>query len=125
LRALHRRESEGGEPPRVTELGSLVLVRPPSISGVVDRLERVGWVEKLPSAGDQRSRHVRLTEAGRARVRRVLEDHAEWVASLAAGLAKVEQARLLHLLHKLNARLGSMTDGAPEPSAARRRKDSP
>src|SRR4051794_36532048 len=72
LRVLQRAEEEGRDGLRLTDVGDRLLVRPPSVTGVVERLRRVGLIStrKLPS--DQRVRIIRLTPTGRQRVQRVL-----------------------------------------------------
>src|SRR5262245_55410997 len=44
LRQLHRAEQEGLHGLRLTDLSERLLIRPPSVTGVVDRLERAGLV---------------------------------------------------------------------------------
>ena len=46
LRNLHRAEQEGHAGLRLTDLSERLLVRPPSVTGVVDRLEKVGLVAR-------------------------------------------------------------------------------
>ena len=73
LRVLHRAEDEGLTSLRLTDLGDRLLVRPPSVTGVVDRLQRMGLLERSKSAEDHRVKEVRLTEAGRDKIARVLK----------------------------------------------------
>src|SRR5260370_21511385 len=75
LRNLHRTEQEGQPALRLSELSTRLLVRPPSVTGVVDRLERAGLVVRHESAADLRAKQVGLTDAGRELVRRILEVH--------------------------------------------------
>jgi DNA-binding MarR family transcriptional regulator len=111
LRALQRSEEAGREPPRLTDLCALLLVRPPSVSGVVDRLERMGLVAKAPFGGDKRARGVGFTDAGRRLVGTVLTGHGARIAQIMGGLDTAEQTDLLRLLKKLGAHL--------EPAAER------
>src|SRR5262245_15454240 len=46
LRNLHRAEQEGLPGLRLTDLSERLLIRPPSVTGVVDRLERAGLVNR-------------------------------------------------------------------------------
>src|SRR5262245_25601416 len=92
LRNLHRAEVEGLAALRMTDLGDRLLIRPPSVTGVVDRLERVGLVERRGSPTDQRSRVVALTAAGRELVGRVLTVHERQIEAVMAGLGRDEQA---------------------------------
>src|SRR6516164_4561864 len=71
LRNLHRTEMEGRPGLRLSELSKRLLVRPPSVTGVVDRLERAGLVVRHGLAGDLRAKQVGLTSAGRQLVERI------------------------------------------------------
>src|SRR5687768_6498429 len=66
LRTLRRMEAGGQPEPRLTDLGNHLLVRPPSMTGAVDRLQRLGLVRRSASPTDQRAKHVSLTPTGRA-----------------------------------------------------------
>src|SRR5919108_5259971 len=52
LRNLHRAEEEGLPGLRLTELSDRLLVRPPSVTGAVDRLVRAGLVAREASVSD-------------------------------------------------------------------------
>src|SRR5438552_11431198 len=65
LRNLHRAEQEGQAGLRLTDLGRRMLIRPPSVTGIADRLERVGLIVRRASETDRRSKQVALTEKGR------------------------------------------------------------
>jgi DNA-binding MarR family transcriptional regulator len=116
LRTLHRAEAAGEPPPRLTDLSDLLLIRPPSVCGVVDRLERFGLVERLPDSGDQRSRHVRLTRSGRRLVSHILAGHSSWMGSLMSGLSPGEQSEFLRLLRKFGAGLDDAERSVAPPN---------
>ena len=110
LRTLQQME-DGGEPePRLTDLGNHLLVRPPSMTGAIDRLERLGLVRRSASATDQRAKHVSLTPAGRALVARVLERHPAQIGAVLGGLAPAEQAQLHGLLSRLEGHLQTLAE---------------
>jgi DNA-binding MarR family transcriptional regulator len=110
LRTLQRLE-DGGEPePRLTDLGHHLLVRPPSMTGAIDRLQRLGLVRRSASATDQRAKHVSLTPPGRALVERVLERHPSQINAVLGGLDPSEQAQLRRLLSRLETHLQSMAE---------------
>jgi DNA-binding MarR family transcriptional regulator len=73
-------------------------VRPPSMVGVVDRLERAGLVFRDGSPTDLRAKRIGLTPRGRRLVRRVLAVHEEQMDTVLAGLTKPEQDELRRLL---------------------------
>lgn len=49
---------------RVTELAALAQVTKPTVVYLVDDLERLGYVERVPDPSDGRAKLVRLTERG-------------------------------------------------------------
>jgi DNA-binding MarR family transcriptional regulator len=102
LRNLHRAEEAGESGLRLTDLSQRLLIRPPSVTGVVARLEQVGLVSRQSMTDDLRAKRVALTAAGRALVERVLEVHGKRIARLMAALTKTEQAELADLLTRLS-----------------------
>jgi DNA-binding MarR family transcriptional regulator len=108
LRALSRAQGEGIRGLRLTDLGDRLLIRPPSVTGVVDRLERMGMLTREKVAGDQRAREVRLTSAGRRLVARVMRAGPTHIESVLDGLDPHEQEELQRLLDKLSSNLGAI-----------------
>lgn len=49
------------------EIGARLYVTKGNVSGLIDRLERAGFVERRARAGDKRAHALYLTETGRAR----------------------------------------------------------
>jgi DNA-binding MarR family transcriptional regulator len=113
LRNLHRAEQEGLAGLRLTDLSERLLVRPPSVTGVVDRLERVGLVQRDSVSSDLRAKQVSLTPQGRALVERVLAGHPNQIAYVMGGLSTREQADLGRLLYKLRLHLLELDGEAP------------
>jgi DNA-binding MarR family transcriptional regulator len=114
LRQLHRAEQEGITGLRLTDLSDRLLVRPPSVTGVVDRLERSGLVQRDSVSTDLRAKQVRLTTRGRAVVERVLEVHPSQIDRVMSGLNQKEQGELGRLLYKLRLHLSTLLDDAPK-----------
>ena len=110
LRTLQCMEDGGHPEPRLTDLGNRLLVRPPSMTGAVDRLQRLGLVRRSASPTDQRAKHVSLTPAGRALVERVLEHHPAQIGAVLGGLRPAEQVQLQALLSRLEAHLQTMAE---------------
>src|SRR5262245_35709714 len=77
LRNLYRAEQEGMPGLRLTDLSERLLIRPPSVTGVVDRLERGRLVVRDGSPTDLRSKRVALTRQGRQLVERMLAIHSK------------------------------------------------
>ena len=73
LRTLHRAQLDGAQSLRLTDLSDRLVIKPPSVTEVVNRLQRMGLVRRADVVGDQRAKHVCLTAAGRKLVKRVLK----------------------------------------------------
>jgi DNA-binding MarR family transcriptional regulator len=113
LRTLGRAEVDGHTGLRMTDLSDRLLIRPPSVTGVVDRLERAGLVERKGSPTDQRSKLVGLTPAGRQLMERVLAVHEGQITNVMAALKPDEQVSLHRYLSRLGRHLESLLDQGP------------
>ena len=112
LRTLHRAEQEGQTGLRLTDLSDRLLIRPPSVTGAVVRLERAGLVARDHAAVDLRSKLVALTKKGRQLIDRILAVHERQVATVLGGLNWKEQAEFHRLLRRLGQHLeGLVTRG--------------
>lgn len=114
LRTLHSAEEEGLPHLRLSDLGDRLIVRPASITGAIDRLEKLGLVKRQDCATDQRVKHVCLTAAGRERVACVLQNHGDQMTCVLSCLGMEEQERLRELLERLGQHLEALVDGRPE-----------
>ena len=88
---------------RVTELAERAQLTKPTVVYLVNDLEAMGYVERIPDPGDGRAKLVRLTErglaarhAGRAAI---VEIETEW----GAALGEERLAKLRELLVELRA----------------------
>jgi DNA-binding MarR family transcriptional regulator len=111
LRELYRAEQEGRAGLRLTDLGDRLLVRPPSVTGIVDRLERAGLVVRDGAPDDLRAKLVALTEKGRQLVGRVLPVDGEQIGDVLGCLSPAEQDRLCRLLSRVGLHLESLLAG--------------
>jgi DNA-binding MarR family transcriptional regulator len=111
LRTLHRETALADSTTlSLSDLGDRLIVRPPSVTGVVDRLQRMGLVARTTSTTDQRVKFVRLTDRGRVLVDRILEDHPRQIANVLSGLDVPAQQDLRRLLERLEPHLASVAD---------------
>jgi len=114
LRTLHRAKQQENVPSlRLTDLSERLLIRPPSVSGVVDRLERAALVVRDGSPTDLRAKQVALTPRGQELVERVLLIHGEQINTLLGGLSGPEQTELNRLLVQLGHHLEGMIARRP------------
>jgi DNA-binding MarR family transcriptional regulator len=118
LRNLHRAEREGLPSLRLSELSDRLLIRPPSVTGLIDRLERAGLVVRFVGVTDLRVRQIKLTRAGRQLVERVLTLHEAQLQKVLGGLSAAEQSELSRLLVTWSRHLqGLLSEGTlPAPA---------
>jgi DNA-binding MarR family transcriptional regulator len=98
---LHRRP-EGMTP---GELTRALLVTAGNVTGLVERLARLGLVERRPVPEDRRAVQVRLSLRGEQVMRRAIPRHRRDVQSLLGTLGPRDLARLRDLLGRLNQTL--------------------
>ncbi len=84
-----------------TQLANIACVEPPTISKMLQRLERVGLIERKSDAEDARVSRVYLTEQGRSLEKPVLRALKEVNTHTVKGLTDVEQALLRRLLNQV------------------------
>ncbi|SEO45627.1 MarR family winged helix-turn-helix transcriptional regulator [Amycolatopsis saalfeldensis] len=89
---LGRLEREG--PVRLTALGAAEGVSQPSMSQLVQRLERQGLVARIRDPEDGRASLIEISDAGRALVASRLRDRHDRLAELLATLAPEDEASL-------------------------------
>jgi DNA-binding MarR family transcriptional regulator len=112
LAQLHRHGEEGMTP---GELTRELLVTAGNVTGIVDRLEGLGLVERRRLPEDRRVVRVRMTNRGRLLMRRAIPRHRKDVLAL---LSPVPAADLVHLRDLLGIvgqeveALGTATGGA-------------
>jgi MarR family transcriptional regulator, organic hydroperoxide resistance regulator len=100
LRALKELQPDGEVP--MSALASVLFCDASNVTGIVDRLEARGLIERRPSAADRRVKMLRVTPEG-ARVReRLVERMSEPPPSIAA-LSPEDQVALRDLLRKATA----------------------
>ena len=64
----------------LAELAAEEGISPPAMSGHVDRLERIGLIERLRSSEDRRRVGLRLTDDGVKLMRRIRARRTTWLA---------------------------------------------
>ena len=124
LRNLHRAEGEGLHGLRLTDLSRRMLIRPPSVTGIVDRLEKMRLIVRKASPTDLRAKEVALTIEGRQLVERVLTVHGGQMARVMCVLSREDQEELHRLLSRLGEHLESLAEAKVFPATTRRQEAS-
>jgi DNA-binding MarR family transcriptional regulator len=98
--AMALRHLEPGSPLPMSALAELLHCDNSNITGIVDRLEDRGLVERRPAAHDRRVKHLLVTDRG-AEVRERLAQRMDHAPEELDRLTKSEQRQLLALLRKV------------------------
>lgn len=92
------------------ELGGRTLITKGTLTGVVDRLEARGLVERMASPTDGRSTLVRLTAQGDRVFREVFEPHLAYLAPAFESLPECGRKELEKRLRQLREALEKRND---------------
>ena len=88
------------EPLPMRKLAQKLKCEPSNVTGIVDRLESRGLVERRPDPADRRVKLAATTEEGR-RVARELRDGLRFAREPLAGLSDAERLSLRDLLKRM------------------------
>ncbi|MFI4986509.1 MAG: flavin reductase [Alphaproteobacteria bacterium] len=94
-----------GEALTISTLARIVLFKQPTLTKIIDRMERLGLVERRSNAADRRQVLVRLTREGRRTARGLVRRAKAHEREVLAGYDAVEEAQLKAALRTLIARL--------------------
>ncbi len=101
------------------ELADAAGVTRATMTGLIDTLERDGFVKREPDPDDRRMMSVRLTTKAEEFLRNFLPEHFRITAQLMRTLTEAERKTLVQLLNKISQQasvmLGAATETAPAP----------
>lgn len=83
------------------ELAEKAGVTRATVTGLLDGLERDGFVARRAGLDDRRKIAVVLTKPGRKTARALLDEHSAWIASLFAGFTASERQTFHALLRRI------------------------
>ena len=101
-----------GDGRRLGELAAITLQHQPTMTKIVDRMEKAGLVVRRQGAEDRREVRIHITAEGRRRVDAALEDAKAHEAEVLSGYEAPEKERLKDMLRTLIARNGGRPDRA-------------
>lgn len=101
-----------GVPMPTTEIGTCIAASAPTMTGIIDRLERQGLVTRVRDEQDRRVVLIALTDAGRTVFETLRHDAIEKITNLLGCLNDDERATFIHLIGRIVAALTAQSDGA-------------
>jgi len=108
-------DCEGG-PRTPAELAEAAGVTRATMTGLIDTLERDGFVKREPDPNDRRMMSVRLTPEGERFLMKFLPGHFQAIASLMSPLTEAERKTLVQLLGKVQQHASTL-NGANKPAS--------
>jgi DNA-binding MarR family transcriptional regulator len=94
------------------ELAEAAGVTRATMTGLIDTLERDGFVKRQPDKTDRRMMSVLLTAKGEQFLRRFMPGHFKVTCSLMSGLSVSERKTLVRLLSKVQHQAAALQSGA-------------
>jgi DNA-binding MarR family transcriptional regulator len=85
------------------ELSDQLVVDRSNVTGLLDRMEKAGWVKRMDHPSDRRVYRVVLTPAGRALWKQVTPQYLAAVAQVTRGLSERQMRATLTALRQLEA----------------------
>lgn len=85
----------------LSEIGEQMLVTKANITGLVDRLEKQGYVRRCKHENDRRKIMASITDKGKEFMENVIEDYKQWSKDIMTILDDDEKAQMINLLKKI------------------------
>lgn len=95
------------------ELAARAGVTRATVTGLLDGLERDGFLVRHHDCEDRRRVWARLTEKGQDVATDLFFEHGKWIASLFAGTAPAEREHIGELVHRVRRNMDMATRDAP------------
>jgi len=97
------------------ELATKMMVEPPTLVGILDRMERDGWITRNGCPSDRRKKLIRATRAAEPVWEKIAEGGRRVRARATEGLSEEELETLKQLLGRVNRNLESNASQLANP----------
>jgi MarR family 2-MHQ and catechol resistance regulon transcriptional repressor len=98
----------------LSEIGEQMIVSKANITGLIDRLQRQGYVKRIRDNIDRRKIMAVMTPEGKAFTEKLLEDYREWIVNITNITNDEEKEQLIKILKKLRNGLMDIEIGGIE-----------
>ena len=103
---LLRHQTERGEADQTT-LGKMLVVNRSNVTGLIDRMERGGFVKREADPEDRRVNRVKMTKKGRAVLNEATRAYMKRIEEVLGGISRSKQTSLCRTLESLRTALRS------------------
>ena len=86
---------------KISEVGRIMLVPSPNMTGIAKRLERGGFIIKKSDDRDERVTLLRITAKGRKTLKTIEKEKDEWLEVIMKGFSREERFHLLKMIKRL------------------------
>jgi DNA-binding MarR family transcriptional regulator len=105
-----------GAPMTAGEVGGRMHITSGTMTSVLDTLERNGYIERLPDAGDRRRVLVEITPEAQAVLDRLLPEVVQTTTVVLGGLGEKELNEFLETLARIRAAIAAVPDDLAPPT---------
>ncbi|PSL51004.1 MarR family 2-MHQ and catechol resistance regulon transcriptional repressor [Salsuginibacillus halophilus] len=88
-------------PQQIQHIGAKILISSGSITYVVDKLEKKGWLYRKPCDSDRRVIYTHITDEGARVIDEMFPEHEKRIEEIFSALSSEEQEHLYSLLKKV------------------------
>ncbi|RLE33434.1 MarR family transcriptional regulator [Candidatus Acetothermia bacterium] len=96
------------------DIARALRISPATVTNMIKRMERGGWIERRPDPEDQRVLRVHLTDKARSLKEEVRASFRELEEEITGVLTEEEEEALLSILAKVHSRLLDVSGGPGE-----------
>ena len=93
----------------ISKISQLTTVSKSALTGNIDKLEKLGYIKRVPSKKDRRVTNIAFTSKGKLLSKLHNKDYLKFINSLLANCTNLEKDKLNKLLNQLIERLENKT----------------
>jgi DNA-binding MarR family transcriptional regulator len=92
------------------ELAEMVHLAPPTVTAMLQKMEKAGLIERTDDVEDQRITRIRLTETGRSLDHDLRAAHGQYIAATIGSMSEHDRRELVRLLGLLSGNIKTALD---------------
>lgn len=96
------------------ELADMVQLSPPTVTAMLQKMEKAGLIERWDDEEDQRITRIRLTETGRVLDHDLRAAHGEYIAATIGSMSVEDRRELIRLLGILSRNISTALESQEE-----------